>query len=78
MVRPANDGRNAKTTFPVSVLLAAKRCDARIRPLVEVHAVVGGVNDNGIVGDAQIIEFFQQLTHMTIVLEHAIVVLALP
>ncbi|MNN74816.1 hypothetical protein D3C81_1910530 [compost metagenome] len=78
MVRPANDRRHAVTALPVGVLFTTERRNARVGPLVEVHAIVGGIDHDGVVGDAQLIEFFQQGADLAVMFEHAVVVLALP
>ena len=41
-------------------------------------AVVGGIDDNRIVRDTQVIQFIEQNADVTIVLEHSIVVKPLP
>ena len=47
--------------FPVGVLLAAERGHRAVGPGVHVRAVVGRVDDDRIVGDAQILERLEQL-----------------
>ena len=74
MARPANEHWNAKTTFPVGVFLASIRRDSAIRPLIEVHPVIGCIDNDGVFGDAKIIQFLQQLSYLTVMFDHAIVV----
>ena len=35
-------------------------------------AVVGGVDDDGVVGDAEVVELLEQLADMAVVLDHAV------
>ena len=58
---PAHEARNAPSAFPVRVLLAAERRVGAIGPGVVLGAVVGGIHDDGVVGDAQFIELVEHL-----------------
>src|SRR5690348_8157045 len=49
VARPANERRNAVAAFPVGVLLAAEWRGASIRPGEGLGAIVGGVDDDGVV-----------------------------
>ena len=60
MAGPADEGRDAVGAFPVRVLLAAERRRAGIRPGIVVRAVVGRVQDDGVVGDAEVVEQLQE------------------
>ncbi|MNQ93271.1 hypothetical protein D3C85_1087290 [compost metagenome] len=53
-------------------LLPIERRGSAIRPTNLLRAIVGGVDDDGVVGDAQVIEFFQQLTNLAVVLDHTV------
>ena len=69
---PANDHRHAVAAFPVGCLLAAER---RLPPSGQVHdlgAIVGGEDDDGVVGDAEVVELLEQLTDIAVELHHAI------
>ena len=70
--RPADDGRHAIAAFPVAVLLAAERRRAAVRPGERLGAVVGRVDDDGVVGDAEIVELLQKLADLPVVLDHAV------
>ena len=70
---PADESRHAIGAFPVRVLLAAERRGAGVRPGVVVRAVVGRVHDDGVVGDAEIVEQLQQFADVHVVLDHAVV-----
>src|SRR4029078_5406730 len=70
--RPAHHCRHAITAFPVSVLFAPEWRGAPIGPAEWRSTVVGRINHNGVVGDAEVVELFQKLTDLTIMLDHAI------
>jgi len=53
---PAHHGGHPPAAFPVGVLLAAERCHRCIGPCIHVRAVVGGVEDDSVVGNAQLIQ----------------------
>ena len=65
---PAHERRHAIAAFPVGVLLAAERRGAAVRPGECLGAVVGRVDDDGIVGDAEIVELFQKLADLAVML----------
>ena len=60
VTRPVNHGRHAPGAFPIGVLLAAERRRPGIWPGVLVGAVIDGVEHEGVAGDAEIIELFQE------------------
>ena len=74
LARPAHEARHAPAAFPVGVLLAAERRVGAVRPGVVFRSVVGGVHDDGVVGDAQLIELVEHLADLLIVDDHAIAV----
>jgi hypothetical protein len=49
-----------------------------VRPGVVVRAVVGGVEDDGVVGDAELVELVEELADVHVVLDHAVGVLVGP
>ena len=69
---PADHRRHAEAAFPVGRLLTAERGAATIGPAHDLGPVVGGVDDDGVVRDAQVVEFLQQLAHVPVVLDHAV------
>ncbi len=72
---PAHEGWHAVGPFPVGVLLAAKRRRAGVGPGIVMRAVVGRVEHDRVVGDAEFVEQNEQLADVHVVLDHAIVVL---
>ena len=48
---------------------------AAVRPGVHVRAVVGRVEDDGVVGDAEVVERLEELADVPVVLDHAVGVL---
>ena len=74
LARPAHEARHAPAAFPVGVLLAAERRVGAVRPGVVLRAVVGGVHDDGVVGDAQLVELVEHLADLLVVDDHAVAV----
>ena len=73
---PADDARHAESAFPIGVLLAAERRHRAVGPGVHVGAVVARVDDDRVVGDAHVVERFEQRTDRVVVLDHAVDVFA--
>src|SRR5215470_6677334 len=69
---PANHARHPEGALPVSVFLAAERRHRPVRPGVHVGAVVSRVEKDGVAGDAEVVERFQQFADMPVVLDHAV------
>ena len=72
MAGPAHHRRDAEGALPVRVLLRAEGRGGGVGPGELVRAVVGGVDDDGVVGDAHVVERLQQLADMAVVLDHAV------
>ena len=75
---PAHEARHTPAAFPVRVLLAAERGVGAVRPGVVLRAVVGRVLDDGVVGDAQLVELGEHHANLLVVDDHAIAVGVLP
>ena len=54
----------------VRALLAAERRVAAVRPQHQLVAVVRGVDDDGVVGDAHVVELLEQRADLLVVLDH--------
>ena len=67
---------HAEGAFPVRVLFAAEGRHRAVGPGVHVRAVVGRVDDDRVVGDAQIVERLEQRADRVVVLDHAVDVFA--
>src|SRR5271169_6798492 len=78
MAGPTNHGWNAVGTFPVRVLLAAEWCHRCVRPGVHVRTVVGAVHNEGVVHNSEIIEHLENGADILVVVDHGVVVRALP
>ena len=78
MPRPAHQRRDAVGAFPVGVLLVAERGHAGVGPAVHVGPVVGGVHDDRVLGDTQLVEQIQQAADRVVVIQHRVVVARLP
>ena len=75
---PADHLGNPERALPVGVLLAAERRGAAVGPAVAVRPVVGAVDDDGVLGDAEFVEAVEQLTDVAVVVDHRVVVARLP
>ena len=69
---PAHHRRHAIAAFPVGVLLAAERRGAAVGPGERLGAVVGGVDHDRVVGDAEVVELLQELADLPVMLHHAV------
>src|SRR5215469_10037276 len=69
---PTNERGDPIGAFPVRVLLAAERRSAAVRPAKGLGAIVRCVNYDCVVGDAEVIKFFQELTNLAVMLDHSI------
>jgi hypothetical protein len=75
---PADDERDAESALPVRVLLRPERCHASVRPRVHVHAVVGRVHDDRVLGEAQLVDGVEHPADELVVVDHRVVVGRLP
>ena len=78
LARPAHQHRHAERALPVGVLLAAERRHGAVRPGVHVGAVVGRIHDEGVVGDAELVEIVEHLADVFVMVDHRVVVGRLP
>jgi len=69
---PAHHGGYTPAAFPVSVLFTAEGGHGRIGPGVHVRAVIGGVEDNGVIGNAEVIQHLQEFSHVHVMFYHAV------
>src|SRR5205085_8919799 len=69
---PPHERRHAITALPIGVLLAAERRRTAVGPSERLGAVIGRVDHDRIVGDAEVVELFQQLPDMAVMLHHAV------
>jgi len=56
----------------VRILFATERGRAAIRPRQDLRAIVGSEDDYGVVGDAELFEFVEQLPDVAVELNHTI------
>src|SRR4029077_7697294 len=71
---PADEAGHTPATFPVGVLLTAERAGGAVRPRIVLGAVVGGVHNDGVVGDTQLIELGENLTDLLVMNDHPVAV----
>src|SRR6185437_11234190 len=69
---PADQGWDAETAFPVGRLLATERCRAAVGPRHHLRTVIGRVDDDRVVRDTQIVQLFQQVPDMAVMLDHPV------
>ena len=69
---PADGGRHAVAALPVGVLLPAEGRRAAVGPGELLRAVVGGVHDDRVVFEAELLELVEQLPDHRVVLDHAV------
>jgi len=65
--------RNARA-LPIGILLAAEPGHGPIRPRVHVRAVIGPVDNDGVIGDGEIVELLEKQADMIVVLDHTVCV----
>ncbi len=70
--RPSHHRRHPKLALPIGVLFTAERGHRCVRPRIHVWSVIGRVDDDRVVGDAEIIEYFQQFADVAVMLDHAV------
>ena len=71
-------GGGTERAFPVGDLLTAEGCHGTIGPGVHVRAIVGAVDDDGVVGDAEFVDLLQNFADVFVMIDHRIVVGRLP
>ena len=59
-------------TLPIGVLLTPEGGRTSVGPGERLRAVVGRVDHDGIVGDAEVVEFLQELSDLPIMFDHAV------
>src|SRR5262249_43503146 len=69
--RPADHHRGAVAAFPSLAFLALERRDARVREAARLGAVVGGEDDDGVVGLAHVLDLLQDEADVVVHLLHA-------
>src|SRR4030095_9873236 len=69
---PAYECRHAVAALPVGVLFAAERRGAAVGPSERLRTVVGGIDHDRVVGDAEVVELLQELADLPVVLDHAV------
>ena len=77
LARPAEERRHAPCAFPVGVLLTAERRIRAIRPGVILRAIVSGIHDDGVIGDAQLIDLVEDFSDLFVVGDHTVTVIVL-
>jgi hypothetical protein len=75
---PTNHLWYPERALPVCVLLTAEWGHTGIGPAVHVRPVVGGINHNRVVCDAELIQLVEQDSHNLVVIDHRVVVWGLP
>jgi hypothetical protein len=63
-----------ETTLPVRIFLTLEWGHAAVRPGHDLGPIIGGVNNNRIIGDFQVVQLLQDLAYMSIGFYHAVCV----
>ena len=71
LARPADDARHAEAAFVDRALGVLERRHAAVRPGEHLGAVVGGEDDDGVVGLADVVEVLQEGADAVVHLRHA-------
>jgi hypothetical protein len=74
---PAHHHRHPVAAFPTAVLFASVWGVAAVRPQGQFGAVIGGIHNDGVVGDTQLVQLVEQLADMTVMLHQSVGVKAL-
>jgi hypothetical protein len=74
--RPADEARHTEGALPVGVLFGTEPGHGRVRPGIHMRPVVAGVDDDGVVRDAHVVQRFEQRADGVVVLHHAVDVFA--
>src|SRR5262249_28133381 len=69
---PTHHHRDAHATFPGGTFLTMEGRHSAVRPKCNLRAIVGGVENDRVVGDTQIVELLEELTDHAVVLDHAV------
>jgi hypothetical protein len=78
LMTPGQRRRSGTRCPPSHVLLAVKRRAPAVRPRHDLCAVVGAINDDGVVRDAEIVELVEQLADHLAMLHHTVGIQADP
>src|SRR6476646_6536077 len=68
---PAYDCRHAEATFHDRAFALRERCLSAVRPSEDLGAVVGCEHYDGVVVDAQVLQFFQHEPNVIVELRHS-------
>ena len=71
VARPADDARRAEAAFIHGALGALERRHAAVGPGEHLGAIVGGEDDDGVVGLADVLEMLQEGADAVVHLRHA-------
>src|SRR5215475_14615712 len=66
---PAQQAGYAHAPFPGRAFFAAERCIAAIGPVQQLEAIVGRIDDDGVVGDSKLVELVQEHADMLVMLQ---------
>jgi hypothetical protein len=78
LMTPGQRRRSGTRCPPSHALLAVKRRAPAVRPRHDLRAVVGAINDDGVVRDAEIVELVEQLADHLAMLHHTVGIQADP
>jgi hypothetical protein len=70
--RPPNHAGDAIAAFPTRVLFSFERGRAAVGPRKDFSAVVGRIEDNRVISDAEVVKLLEQFSDHAIVLNHTV------
>src|SRR5262249_31159278 len=74
---PTDENRHTPSALPIGVLFATVWSDAPVWPAVVVRAVIGGVHDDCIISDTQLVELREHPANILVMCDHHVVIVAL-
>src|SRR5260221_5862334 len=69
---PTNQAGDAKTSFPGRALFTAEWGIATIGPKQKLIAAVGGIDDNRVARDANVINLLEDRAYLLVMLDHLV------
>jgi hypothetical protein len=69
---PADHAGYAVCAFVLGIFFTAEGGSAAVGPAHNFGPIVGGIHHDGVVGDAQLVDRFQDLAHVHVVLHHTV------
>ena len=69
---PANQTRYSESAFPGGSFFTMKGCGSTVGPADHLSSVIGAVDHDGVVGDAEFVQLVEEHSNVFVVLNHTI------